>query len=183
VPQGRTSSPGLTHELQAGQHQQSPPVLQPPVPQREEFEHPSWPRQHPRPGETPGAADMLPSPGQGERRGGDASKAAPRQGRCRAVSAPRRRCAGLLRAEKQRGEGMTDLKLTCQTPHQYYDNSSHRLSDPARRLTARAWLCGGRAGCRAGSARGERAPVPPHSTPASLVLSTTSDPTQPFPRL
>lgn len=46
---------------------------------------------------------------------------------------PRRhRRAGLLRAEKQRGEEVTDLKLTCQTPHQYYDNSLHQFRDPVR---------------------------------------------------
>lgn len=81
---------------------------------------------------------------------------------------------------------MTDLKLTCQTPHQYYDNSSHRFSDPARRLTALTELCGGRAGCQAGSAGGERAPLPPHGTPATLALglalSTTSNPPFPFPK-
>lgn len=64
----------------------------------------------------------------------------------RAVSTPRRRGAGLLRAEKRRGEGVTDLKLTCQTPHQYYDNSPVRFSDPACCLTASAAL-GGTAGC------------------------------------
>lgn len=77
----------------------------------------------------------------------------------RAVSTPRRRGAGLLRAEKRRGEGVTVLKLTCQTPHQYYDNSPVRFSDPACCLTASAAL-GGTAGCLP-AALGCGHPLPP----------------------
>lgn len=69
---------------------------------------------------------------------------------------------------------MTDLKLTCQTPHQYYDNSLHRFSDPAHRLTAVTWLCGGRAGCGLAALGAKRVPVPPYGTPATSVLCSAA---------
>lgn len=119
---------------------------------------------------------------RGERWGGDISQTAP-SGRAGTELSARPAVAGLLRAEKRRGEGVTDLKLTCQTPHQYYDKSPHRFSDPACCLTAAPWLRGGRAGCRAGSAGGQRASVPPHGTLAtSVLLSTTTNPSFPSPK-
>lgn len=82
---------------------------------------------------------------------------------------------------------MTDLKLTCQTPHQYYDNSPHRFSDPACRLTALTELWGGRAGCglaALGASGCLSLPVAPWCCAQQHrpVLSTTSNPLFAFPK-